>query len=96
MPTETDAGELIRRWNNLSLPERIKAFNKLPRGLTDNVFLSLGTDEQLELIEHLPKMNSGSGCGCSRRARPPTSFNRYRRNSGSSYLPSWTTPNGVK
>ncbi|MBV8866517.1 MAG: magnesium transporter [Acidobacteriaceae bacterium] len=52
---EPDADELINSWNRLSLSERLRAFNNLPRGLTDNVYLALGTDDQLELIEHLPE-----------------------------------------
>lgn len=54
-PVEPDADELINSWNRLSLSERLRAFNNLPRGLTDNVYLALGTDDQLELIEHLPE-----------------------------------------
>ncbi len=55
MVTETGVGDLIRGWSKLTLAERIKAFNELPRGLTDNVFLSLGTLDQLELVENLPE-----------------------------------------
>ncbi len=55
MQTETNVTDLIHDWGNLSLSERLRSFNQLPRGLTDNVFLSLGTDDQLELIEHLPQ-----------------------------------------
>ena len=55
MQTETNVTDLIHEWGSLSLSERLRAFNQLPRGQTDNVFLSLGTDEQLELIEHLPQ-----------------------------------------
>ncbi len=55
MQTETNVTDLIHDWGSLSLSERLRAFNQLPRGLTDNVFLALGTDEQLELIEHLPQ-----------------------------------------
>ncbi len=54
-PVEPDADELINRWNRLSLSERLRAFNNLPRGLTDNVYLALGAEDQLELIEHLPE-----------------------------------------
>ncbi len=54
-PVEPDVDELINGWNRLSLSERLKAFNNLPRGLTDNVYLALGTDDQLELIDHLPE-----------------------------------------
>jgi magnesium transporter len=55
MPTDIDGRELVRDWNHLSLSERLKAFNGLPRWLTDNVFLVLPTEDQLELIEHLPQ-----------------------------------------
>jgi magnesium transporter len=55
MPTEIDERELVRDWSRLSLSERLRAFNGLPRGLTDNVFLVLPTEDQLELIEHLPQ-----------------------------------------
>jgi magnesium transporter len=55
MPTEIDERELVRDWSRLSLSERLKAFNGLPRGLTDNVFLVLPTEDQFELIEHLPQ-----------------------------------------
>src|SRR5690348_9473518 len=55
MQTETDVTDLIHDWGNLSLSERLRAFNQLPRGFMDSVFLSLGTDDQLELIEHLPQ-----------------------------------------
>jgi magnesium transporter len=55
MQTETNVTDLIHEWGSLSLSERLRAFNQVPRGQTDNVFLSLGTDEQLELVEHLPQ-----------------------------------------
>jgi magnesium transporter len=55
MPTETKEAELLQDWSNLSLSERLRAFNQLPRGLTDNVFLALPTEDQLELVEHLPR-----------------------------------------
>lgn len=55
MPTETSPDELIHKWGQLPLRQRVHAFNQLPRGHTDNVFLALSSDEQLELIEHLPQ-----------------------------------------
>ena len=55
MPTETSPDELIHKWGQLPLRQRVQAFNQLPRGHTDNVFLALSSDEQLELIEHLPQ-----------------------------------------
>ncbi len=55
MQTESTASDLIHDWSSLSLKKRLQAFNQLPRGLTDNVFLALGTTDQLELIEHLPE-----------------------------------------
>ena len=54
-PTESTAADLIHDWDSLPLKKRLQAFNRLPRGLTDNVFLALGTTDQLELIEHLPE-----------------------------------------
>lgn len=55
MPTEATADDLIHKWGQLPLRQRVQAFNQLPRGQTDNVFLALSSDEQLELIEHLPQ-----------------------------------------
>ncbi len=47
--------ELLREWPHLSRRERVKAFEKLPRGHTDDFFLQLSCREQFELIGLLPE-----------------------------------------
>ena len=54
MPTEAVTSELIHEWPHLQLKERLGAFESLPRGQMDNLFLALSSEDQLELIDHLP------------------------------------------
>ncbi len=54
MPTEASTSELIHEWAHLQLKERLRAFESLPRGQMDNLFLALSSGDQLELIDHLP------------------------------------------
>jgi magnesium transporter len=51
---ETTLENLLRQWSDLSLPERISAFNELPRGLGHDFFLELRTRDQAELLAALP------------------------------------------
>ncbi len=48
------AESLVDRWPQLSPEARLKAFNALPRGETDDLFLQLGAREQAELLFSLP------------------------------------------
>ncbi len=54
MPTEATTSELIHEWAHLQLKDRLRAFESLPRGQMDNLFLALSSADQLELIDHLP------------------------------------------
>ena len=55
MPAELSATDLIHEWSNFSLDDKIEAFNTLPRGQMDNLFLALTSSDQLELLQNLPE-----------------------------------------
>lgn len=65
-PIEISSSELLGNWSHLTSAEKVRVFSSLPRGEMDDVFLSLSSEEQLELISHLPQTSSAFGCVCCR------------------------------
>src|SRR5262245_12228331 len=54
-PTGLNADELLGEWETRSPQERLERFAALPREEADDVFLKLGSRDQLELLEMLPR-----------------------------------------
>jgi magnesium transporter len=53
--TQTPAEELLDQWSHLRRPQRLQAFQTLPREFMDNFFLGLDPKAQSELVLALPE-----------------------------------------
>ncbi len=53
--TDEASKDLLREWPYLSGRERLLAFQKLPRGQTDDFVLKLGSRDQFDLIQNIPE-----------------------------------------
>ena len=49
------AAQLLSEWSDLALTERLTAFQSSPRDQQDDLFLSLSSRDQLELLSALPE-----------------------------------------
>ena len=52
---ESQAAHVLTQWSGLSEPERLHAFEQLPRREADTFFLELSSRDQLELLLGLPE-----------------------------------------